>query len=394
MILKNISGVRKTFGFGRKVSATLEANQLVTIPDDNDNLSDANKWAAMGFIEILSAPSGVGLFQSRSKPSHLRVELGDVAQLVGNTAASGTLTSDNTNVADGATVTIDTKVYTFRTALTPTEGEVLIGGSADASLLNLIRAINHTGTPNTDYKCAAAHPTVSAAASVTSHAFAITALTAGVGGNSIATTETSAHLSFGSATLTSGATADPSPDAGKLTIGTQVFEIEVSGGVTGDNTPVAVGASAGACAANLKTAINANSVLAALGIVATDVVAVSTSQAFTVVEVPAAVDISALTASVSGGNSTMTVTKVTGATPSAYVALLQSFAVTGTSQLLVTGFVSIAEFLLQVRTAAGIIKRYNGVITKSGGSLFLDASGDTDLASTDTIVLFALGNNA
>lgn len=119
-------------------------------------------------------------------------------------AATGTLTSDNTAPADGDTVTIGTKVYTFKTSLTPTEGEVLINSTADAALLNLIRAINHTGTPNTDYKCAAANAFVTAASSVTTHAFAITAITAGTGGNSVVTTETSAHLSFGAVTLTGG----------------------------------------------------------------------------------------------------------------------------------------------------------------------------------------------
>lgn len=123
-------------------------------------------------------------------------------------AATGTLTSDNTNVSDGDTVTIGSKTYTFKTALTPTEGQVLIGGSADASLLNLIRAINHTGTPDTDYKCAAANTQVSAAASVTSHAFVVTAITSGLAGNAIATTETSGHLSWGAAALTGG-TVDP-----------------------------------------------------------------------------------------------------------------------------------------------------------------------------------------
>lgn len=119
-------------------------------------------------------------------------------------AATGTLTSDNTAPSDGDTVTIGTKVYTFKTALTPTEGQVLINSTADAALLNLIRAINHTGTPGTDYQCAAANAFVSAAASVTSHAFAVTALTAGGAGNLIASTETSAHLSWGAATLTGG----------------------------------------------------------------------------------------------------------------------------------------------------------------------------------------------
>lgn len=118
--------------------------------------------------------------------------------------AKGTLTSDNTNITDGDTVTIDTKVYTFRDTLTPTEGEVLKGGSADASLLNLIRAINHSGTPGTDYSCAAAHPTVTAATSVTAHAFVVTAIVIGSAGNSVVTTEVSTHLSWGGATLASG----------------------------------------------------------------------------------------------------------------------------------------------------------------------------------------------
>lgn len=122
----------------------------------------------------------------------------------GNTAATAVLTSDNTNVADGATVTIGSKVYTFKTALTPTEGQVLIGADADASLLNLSRAINHTGTPNTDYKCAAANTQVSASATVTAHAITITALVSGAAGNSIAVDESSTHLSWGAATLTSG----------------------------------------------------------------------------------------------------------------------------------------------------------------------------------------------
>lgn len=131
-------------------------------------------------------------------------------------AASGTLTSNNTNMDDTDTVTIGTKTYTFKTALTPTEGEVLIGADADGSLLNLIRAINHTGTAGTDYSAAAAHTTVSAASSVTSHAFAITAKTKGVAGNALATTEVAATLSFGGLILAGG--IDGTPGAAGLIV--------------------------------------------------------------------------------------------------------------------------------------------------------------------------------
>lgn len=106
------------------------------------------------------------------------------------------------NVTDGKTVTVGNKVYTFKSALTPTEGEVLIatGGTtaqnADNSLLNLIRAINHTGTPDTDYKCAAAHTQVTAASSVTSHAFAVTSILSGVGDTAYAVDTDDTSLSW------------------------------------------------------------------------------------------------------------------------------------------------------------------------------------------------------
>lgn len=123
-------------------------------------------------------------------------------------SATGTLTSNNTNVSNNDTVTIGSTTYTFKSALTPTAGEVLIGADADASLLNLIRAINHTGTPGTDYAnlgvTAVANTQVSAAASVTAHAFAVTALSAGLAGNSIATTDNAVTLSWGAATLSGG----------------------------------------------------------------------------------------------------------------------------------------------------------------------------------------------
>lgn len=123
--------------------------------------------------------------------------------------ATGTLTSNNTNVSNDVTVTIGSTVYTFKTTLGTTTGNVLIGADADASLLNLIRAINFSGTPGTDYVGSAANSQVSAATSVTSHAFAVTALTSGTGANSIATTETAAGaiLAWGASTLTGGTTA-------------------------------------------------------------------------------------------------------------------------------------------------------------------------------------------
>jgi hypothetical protein len=162
-------------------------------------------------------------------------------------AATGVLTSDNTAPADGATVTIGTKVYTFKTTLTPTEGQVLINSTADAALLNLIRAINHTGTANTDYKCAAANPDVTAASSVTAHAFQVTATIPGV--STVATTETSAHLSWGAVTLVGGSRAGQFDlvernssdvvtfdDYGNIVPGGSQVTLATKSGFTGGNT--------------------------------------------------------------------------------------------------------------------------------------------------------------
>ena len=122
-------------------------------------------------------------------------------------AATGTLTSDATAPADGETVSIGGQTYTFRTALTAstTANEVLIGANSNAALLNLIRAINGSGTPGTDYGSLTPRSTsVTAATSVTANAFAVTAQAPGTAGNFIATTETSTHLSWGGALMTGG----------------------------------------------------------------------------------------------------------------------------------------------------------------------------------------------
>lgn len=69
------------------------------------------------------------------------------------------------------TITIGDKMYTFKDALgTPVEGiaeegDVYFGTNATEALLNLLNAINHTGTAGTDYICAEAHPTVIAVSS-------------------------------------------------------------------------------------------------------------------------------------------------------------------------------------------------------------------------------------
>ena len=122
---------------------------------------------------------------------------------LGAVASKGTLTLAGIP-ADGDTVTIGTKTYTWKTALTPTEGQVLIGISAATALDNLKAAINLAGTANIDYKCAAAHSIVTATTN-TDTAQVVVALTTGVAGDLIATTDVSANASWGVVTLVGGA---------------------------------------------------------------------------------------------------------------------------------------------------------------------------------------------
>lgn len=121
--------------------------------------------------------------------------------------ATSTLTSTNTIPANNSTVTIGTKVYTFKTTLGTTDGNVLAVTDADTSLLNLIRAINFSGTPGTDYVGSAANTQVTAATSVTTHAFVITARASGTGGNAIATTSSTSpdsHATWTSTVMAGG----------------------------------------------------------------------------------------------------------------------------------------------------------------------------------------------
>ncbi len=111
------------------------------------------------------------------------------------TDATITLTSNGTAPADGETVTLGNKFYTAKTALTPTEGEVLIGGTAAAFLDNLKAAFNHTGTPDTDYSCAAAHTQLTATTNSDTAQVFVASVAAALGraGNDLATTDNLSH---------------------------------------------------------------------------------------------------------------------------------------------------------------------------------------------------------
>lgn len=123
--------------------------------------------------------------------------------------ATNTLTSNGTAVADGVTVTVNTTVYTARTALSNAGGiayEVLIGSTADGSafLANLKKAINGTGTAGTDYGIGTVAHTTVIADTLTSTTLQVWARTLGTTPNAYPTTEDSATLSWADTTLGGG----------------------------------------------------------------------------------------------------------------------------------------------------------------------------------------------
>lgn len=131
--------------------------------------------------------------------------------------ATATL-SFSDNPADGDTVTIGGVVYSFETGAIDAAFKVDVGGDQDASLANLVAAINLTGTAGTTYGMGTTeNPVVRATADADNNNLIATAKTPGSAGNSIVLAESSTALAWdGSATALSGG-AGPSvllePDA-------------------------------------------------------------------------------------------------------------------------------------------------------------------------------------
>lgn len=123
--------------------------------------------------------------------------------------ATATITSSGTNISDGDTITIGGKVYTFKTTLTPTEGEVLIGTNAADSLANLVYATTE-GSSGSNYgtKHYVATANVLAQVSHTASALTatITAVSVGLLGNKIIISTSATTLTLSNALLSSAAT--------------------------------------------------------------------------------------------------------------------------------------------------------------------------------------------
>ena len=128
-------------------------------------------------------------------------------------AATGMLShAGAVNVAITDQVTIGLKQYTFTAAINrhSPANQILVDTTFDGSMSNLIAAINGGAGSGTKYSSATTANTQATAGLLTSHAFTVTAITAGSAGNSIVTTTTSTNLTWnGYTTLTGGVDAVP-----------------------------------------------------------------------------------------------------------------------------------------------------------------------------------------
>jgi hypothetical protein len=120
-----------------------------------------------------------------------------------NTYAEGTFTFTGLP-SDGETMTVGSITYTWKTTLTGSADEVLIGASTAACITNIIAAINAGSGAGTLYGTGTTANTDASALTYLDPQFQLRALSIGTDGNSVATTETMASGAFKAATLTGG----------------------------------------------------------------------------------------------------------------------------------------------------------------------------------------------
>ena len=144
-----------------------------------------------------------------------------------DTAATGVLTSDNSQPTANDTVTIGATVYRFKAVadLAQLNDVTISTVDADTTLANLIKAINRTGTEGVHYFAGQLpNASVTAGTTITAHAFTVTAKIKGDIGNSIAKAEASTHLDWDGtgATMGEGALAGANASEYLLTVSSVV----------------------------------------------------------------------------------------------------------------------------------------------------------------------------
>lgn len=216
---EKVRGVYSSNGtFGNALFAVIGAALYKVFPDGtNSNLGNfSGQTSSVSFAAV----ANIG-----DNPEKLFVaDGGGLYCYTENGYAKGTLTATG-NVTAADVVRIGSIYYSFTSGSVDTGTPagtlanpwlVLRGASQAASIQNLFWAINAAGTPGTTYSTALVANTQAFASFYSSNTIIVVAKAAGTAGNAIATTETSATLSWAAATLTGGGSASlfqvPLPD--------------------------------------------------------------------------------------------------------------------------------------------------------------------------------------
>jgi len=133
----------------------------------------------------------------------------DVARPAENTVQVVTV---DTDLIEGHTLVVNGKTYTIKDDVSDglNEGDVQKGSNNAGTLLNVVKAINRSGVNETDYKVAAAHPTVyvpdedATIVDTDNSRWTLQARSNGTGGNALTLTQTGDKITLGGATFSDG----------------------------------------------------------------------------------------------------------------------------------------------------------------------------------------------
>lgn len=182
-------------------------------------------------------------------------------------------------------------------------------------------------------------------------------------------------------------------DADTLTIGGVVFEFDTaaSNSITAGRTRVLLdaGPAHATTAAALKTAINANATLSALGLVADEIISIAANNAKLILKATGTTLIADIAITQSGDG--VDITKVNASEGVGYRTSVTKVVASAVTALVNTGLETVHGVIVTVTTSAGVSKAYNGVARISGSFVYLDDSSTVDIASTDIVNVVAYG---
>lgn len=193
---------RPTAPFGRDVAADPSFASVVLLLGFDGTLTDDSS-----FHVVMTAFNGANYIlpddgEAQYQVINTEAIADDAFIAAAYLPASSELTTTG-NAANGETVTINGRVYTFKTVLAAAD-DVLVGATAAASLDNLRFAINKEPGEGTLYGTGTLVNTDVLATWLTNAVMGITALIAGTAGNAITTTETMANAAWTGATMAGG----------------------------------------------------------------------------------------------------------------------------------------------------------------------------------------------